>query len=109
MDHVILNHGQVTWTTPELAPHLLSTTPHQRSLDRIQLSTDLTGIAALLGWSTLRVSGQVDRSESTVRNCWEQWTREKVPTSGKPGLERPGRPQVERIEGSCGKHLLTPQ
>ncbi|GFW72655.1 hypothetical protein TNCV_3798831 [Trichonephila clavipes] len=20
-DHVILNHGQVTWTTPELAPH----------------------------------------------------------------------------------------
>ncbi|GFX40330.1 uncharacterized protein TNCV_4319631 [Trichonephila clavipes] len=29
-DHVILNHGQVTWTTPELAPHLLTTTPHQR-------------------------------------------------------------------------------
>ncbi|GFU31489.1 hypothetical protein TNCV_3539101 [Trichonephila clavipes] len=26
-DHVILNHGQVTWTTPELAPS--STTPHQ--------------------------------------------------------------------------------
>ncbi|GFX90252.1 uncharacterized protein TNCV_3848271 [Trichonephila clavipes] len=30
MDHVILNHGQVTWTTPELAPPLLTTTPHQR-------------------------------------------------------------------------------
>ncbi|GFU01632.1 uncharacterized protein TNCV_1521731 [Trichonephila clavipes] len=28
-DHVILNHGQVTWTTPELAPPL-TTTPHQR-------------------------------------------------------------------------------
>ncbi|GFU98865.1 uncharacterized protein TNCV_3381111 [Trichonephila clavipes] len=28
-DHVILNHGQVTWTTPELAPPLLTTTPHQ--------------------------------------------------------------------------------
>ncbi|GFU62592.1 hypothetical protein TNCV_5003451 [Trichonephila clavipes] len=28
-DHVILNHGQVTWTTPELAP-LLTTTPHLR-------------------------------------------------------------------------------
>ncbi|GFW99786.1 uncharacterized protein TNCV_3420151 [Trichonephila clavipes] len=26
-DHVILNHGQVTWTTPELAPPLLTTTP----------------------------------------------------------------------------------
>ncbi|GFW87261.1 uncharacterized protein TNCV_4313841 [Trichonephila clavipes] len=29
-DHVILNHGQVTWTTSELAPNLLTTTPHQR-------------------------------------------------------------------------------
>ncbi|GFU60849.1 hypothetical protein TNCV_3371851 [Trichonephila clavipes] len=29
-DHVILNHGQVTWTTPELAPPLLTTTPNQR-------------------------------------------------------------------------------
>ncbi|GFY26208.1 uncharacterized protein TNCV_355241 [Trichonephila clavipes] len=28
------------------------------------------------GWSTHRVSGQVDRSECVVRNCWEQWTRE---------------------------------
>ncbi|GFU29738.1 hypothetical protein TNCV_4745651 [Trichonephila clavipes] len=33
---------------------------------------------------------------------------EKVPTRGKPGLGRPGRPRGERIEGSCGKHLLTP-
>ncbi|GFT58967.1 uncharacterized protein TNCV_185831 [Trichonephila clavipes] len=37
-DHVILNHGQVTWTTPELAPPLLTLTPHQRenvsALDR---------------------------------------------------------------------------
>ncbi|GFV12277.1 uncharacterized protein TNCV_1537731 [Trichonephila clavipes] len=29
-DHIILNHGQVTWTTPELAPPLLTTTPHQQ-------------------------------------------------------------------------------
>ncbi|GFT89249.1 uncharacterized protein TNCV_4385621 [Trichonephila clavipes] len=37
-DHVILNHGQVTYTTPELEPPLLTTTPHQRedvsALDR---------------------------------------------------------------------------
>ncbi|GFY16337.1 HTH_Tnp_Tc3_2 domain-containing protein [Trichonephila clavipes] len=26
--------------------------------------------------STCRVTGQVDRSECAVRNCWEQWTRE---------------------------------
>ncbi|GFU50367.1 uncharacterized protein TNCV_4730771 [Trichonephila clavipes] len=41
MDHVILNHGQVTWTTPELAPPLLTTTPHQRedvsALDRFSV------------------------------------------------------------------------
>ncbi|GFX95872.1 uncharacterized protein TNCV_2084521 [Trichonephila clavipes] len=40
-DHVILNHGQVTWTTPELAPPLLTTTPHQRedvsALDRLNV------------------------------------------------------------------------
>ncbi|GFX15992.1 integrase catalytic domain-containing protein [Trichonephila clavipes] len=38
-DHVILNHGQVTCTTPELAPPLLTTPPHQRedvsALDRL--------------------------------------------------------------------------
>ncbi|GFW95113.1 hypothetical protein TNCV_1497521 [Trichonephila clavipes] len=34
---------------------------------------------------------------------------EKVPTRGKPRLERLGRPRGERIEGSCGKHLWTPQ
>ncbi|GFT51476.1 transposable element Tcb2 transposase [Trichonephila clavipes] len=28
------------------------------------------------GWSTRRVTGQVDRSVCAVRNCWEQWTRE---------------------------------
>ncbi|GFY36780.1 uncharacterized protein TNCV_2567421 [Trichonephila clavipes] len=28
------------------------------------------------GWSTRRVAGKVDRLESTVRNCWKQWTRE---------------------------------
>ncbi|GFX68546.1 uncharacterized protein TNCV_1799591 [Trichonephila clavipes] len=40
-DHVILNHGQVTWTIPELAPPLLTTTPHQRedvsALDRFNV------------------------------------------------------------------------
>ncbi|GFU62112.1 uncharacterized protein TNCV_2671581, partial [Trichonephila clavipes] len=40
-DHVILNHGQATWTTPELAPSLLTTTPHQwenvSALDRFNV------------------------------------------------------------------------
>ncbi|GFX42442.1 HTH_Tnp_Tc3_2 domain-containing protein [Trichonephila clavipes] len=47
------------------------------------------------GWSTRRVAGQVDRSECAVRNCWDSG-HEKVPTRGKPGLERPGRPREER-------------
>ncbi|GFU95434.1 uncharacterized protein TNCV_4787691 [Trichonephila clavipes] len=37
----MLNHGQVTWATPELAPLLLTTTPHQRedvsALDRFNV------------------------------------------------------------------------
>ncbi|GFX11305.1 uncharacterized protein TNCV_2803691 [Trichonephila clavipes] len=31
-DHVILNHGQVTWTTPELAPHT-----NVSALDRVNV------------------------------------------------------------------------
>ncbi|GFV33169.1 hypothetical protein TNCV_2768871 [Trichonephila clavipes] len=27
LDHIILNRGQVTWTSPELEPPLLTTTP----------------------------------------------------------------------------------
>ncbi|GFW56534.1 hypothetical protein TNCV_1862441 [Trichonephila clavipes] len=34
---------------------------------------------------------------------------EKVSKRGKPGLERPGKPRGKMIEGSCGKHLWTPQ
>ncbi|GFX92177.1 hypothetical protein TNCV_1740971 [Trichonephila clavipes] len=41
MDYVILNHGQVTWTTPELTPPLLITSPYQRedvsALDRFNV------------------------------------------------------------------------
>ncbi|GFX95717.1 transposable element Tcb2 transposase [Trichonephila clavipes] len=48
------------------------------------------------GWSMRCVAGQVDRSECAVRNCWISG-HEKVPTRGKPVLERPGRPRGERI------------
>ncbi|GFU96454.1 uncharacterized protein TNCV_90271 [Trichonephila clavipes] len=37
-DHVILNHGQVTWTTPELAPPLHTTpTGDVSALDRFNV------------------------------------------------------------------------
>ncbi|GFT14485.1 transposable element Tcb2 transposase [Trichonephila clavipes] len=45
------------------------------------------------GWSTCRVAGQVDRVPLEIVGSSGH---EKVPTRGKPGLERPG----ERIEGS---------
>ncbi|GFY19026.1 uncharacterized protein TNCV_3877141 [Trichonephila clavipes] len=60
------------------------------------------------GWSTRRVAGQVDRSECAVRNCWEQWTR-KGTQAQKTGSEATRKIRGERIEGSCGKHLWTPQ
>ncbi|GFY10342.1 uncharacterized protein TNCV_2630191 [Trichonephila clavipes] len=45
-DHVISSHGQVTWTTPELAPPLITTTPHQwedvSALDRFNVHRCLT-------------------------------------------------------------------
>ncbi|GFV98866.1 hypothetical protein TNCV_2913831 [Trichonephila clavipes] len=56
------------------------------------------------GWSTRR-----ELARGIVRSVPLEIVgssgHEKVPTRGKPGLERPGRPRGERIEGSCGKHL----
>ncbi|GFU11764.1 uncharacterized protein TNCV_4969601 [Trichonephila clavipes] len=50
-DHVILNHGQMTWTTPELAPPLLTTTPHQwedvSALDRFKVHRCPTRLGAI--------------------------------------------------------------
>ncbi|GFS66988.1 hypothetical protein TNCV_2527801 [Trichonephila clavipes] len=66
-DHVILNHGQVTWTTPELAPPLLTTPPHQRS----QLSTDLTCIAALHGGSLVLLKTRREEGfEAQTSTLW---------------------------------------
>ncbi|GFS54513.1 uncharacterized protein TNCV_1742701 [Trichonephila clavipes] len=55
------------------------------------------------GWSTGRVSGQVDHSECAIRNCWEQWTREGT------HARKTGDQEDHEEKGSCGKHLWTPQ
>ncbi|GFV88240.1 transposable element Tc1 transposase [Trichonephila clavipes] len=60
------------------------------------------------GWSTRRVVGQVWIVWSVPLEIVWSSGHEKVPTRGKPGLERPGRPRRERIEGSCGKHFVDP-
>ncbi|GFT30734.1 HTH_Tnp_Tc3_2 domain-containing protein [Trichonephila clavipes] len=51
------------------------------------------------GWSTRCVSGQVDRSECAVRNCWEQWTREGtyVPKTGSGATRKSTRKDDRRI------------
>ncbi|GFW01653.1 hypothetical protein TNCV_4085681 [Trichonephila clavipes] len=50
MDHVILNHGQVMWTTPELAPPLLTTTPTGRRLSSRQIQRASLPYTAGLYW-----------------------------------------------------------
>ncbi|GFW02873.1 transposon Tf2-6 polyprotein [Trichonephila clavipes] len=88
-DHVILNHGQVTWTTPELAPPLLTTTPHQRedvsALDRfnvhrcptrrvfsgtgLELATRQATIRYLYHSATAAVPRLKDKVEKCIQNC----------------------------------------
>ncbi|GFX15723.1 uncharacterized protein TNCV_2132091 [Trichonephila clavipes] len=52
IDHVILNHGQVMWTTPELEPSLLTTRPDQwedvSALDRFNVHLSLHGRSLLV-------------------------------------------------------------
>ncbi|GFY12043.1 hypothetical protein TNCV_4975431 [Trichonephila clavipes] len=60
------------------------------------------------GWSTRRAAARwIVRS--VPLEIVGSSGHEKVPTRGKPGLQRSGRPRGEMIEGSCGKHLWTPQ
>ncbi|GFV54107.1 transposable element Tc1 transposase [Trichonephila clavipes] len=51
------------------------------------------------GWSTRRVTGQVDRSECAVRNRWEQWTREgtHAPKTGSGATRKTTRRDDRRI------------
>ncbi|GFX18041.1 hypothetical protein TNCV_1577201 [Trichonephila clavipes] len=60
MDHIILNHGQVTSMTSELAPPSRNYHTNRR---KFQLSTDLTCIAALHGDSNVII---VNRSGNDI-------------------------------------------
>ncbi|GFT77916.1 hypothetical protein TNCV_4122241 [Trichonephila clavipes] len=62
-DYVILNHGQVTWTTPELAPLSLTTTPTGRTL---QLSTDITCFHAVHGRSLVVLGSELVTRPATI-------------------------------------------
>ncbi|GFU64127.1 uncharacterized protein TNCV_1897511 [Trichonephila clavipes] len=79
-DYVILNHGQVTWTTPELAPPLLTTTPHQRedvsALNRFSVHRcptrrvfTGTGFELMTKPATIRYPY---KSATAARNLWRE-------------------------------------
>ncbi|GFU06163.1 transposable element Tc1 transposase [Trichonephila clavipes] len=55
------------------------------------------------GWSTRCVAGQVHRSESAVRNCWEQWTREGTHArkTGSGATRKATRREDRRIVGQA--------
>ncbi|GFT95937.1 uncharacterized protein TNCV_312611 [Trichonephila clavipes] len=55
------------------------------------------------GWSTRRITGQVDSSECAVGNCWEQWTRaENRVWSDQEDHEERG--SKDRAASTCGPH-----
>ncbi|GFV94371.1 hypothetical protein TNCV_2268251 [Trichonephila clavipes] len=67
-NHVILNHGQVTWTTPELA----TISPNYHTKGRtLQLSTELTCIAALHGGSLVVLVLRCSSVDKQSNFSWE--------------------------------------
>ncbi|GFU00326.1 transposable element Tcb2 transposase [Trichonephila clavipes] len=57
------------------------------------------------GWSARRVAGPVDRSECSVRNCWEQWTREGTHARKTgSGATRKTTRREDRAASTCGPH-----
>ncbi|GFW07676.1 uncharacterized protein TNCV_3918091 [Trichonephila clavipes] len=84
-DHVILNHGQVTWTTPELAPPFLTTTPHQRedvsALDRFNVhrcptrrvfsgtGLELVTRQAMVRYLYHSATAATSRAQTSTRRC----------------------------------------
>ncbi|GFY08472.1 uncharacterized protein TNCV_1358761 [Trichonephila clavipes] len=57
------------------------------------------------GWSTRRVSDQVDRLECAVKNCWEQWTREGTHARKTgSGVTRKTTRREDRAASTCGLH-----
>ncbi|GFW81985.1 hypothetical protein TNCV_771141 [Trichonephila clavipes] len=71
-DHIILNHSQVTWTTPELPP---SSPSYPTNRMTFQSSTDLTCIAALHGGPLMvlgsnSLQGELRSDTYTTRLTW---------------------------------------
>ncbi|GFX80070.1 transposable element Tcb2 transposase [Trichonephila clavipes] len=105
-DHVILNHGQVTWTTPELAPLLLTTTPHLRedvsALDRFNVHRcptrrvfSGTGLEPVTKQATVRylyhsATAATDLRTYCIRKIWRKNKTALEPKNVLPTLKHGG-------------------
>ncbi|GFY03585.1 uncharacterized protein TNCV_3092111 [Trichonephila clavipes] len=80
-DLVILNHGQVTRMTPEVAPHLLTTTPHQRkdvrALDKFVVHRCLTR-RVFSGTKLEFVTSHPQADTLTIRLPWPRLTAKQT-------------------------------
>ncbi|GFV59644.1 uncharacterized protein TNCV_1907161 [Trichonephila clavipes] len=107
-DHVILNDGQVTWATTELAPPLLTTTPHQRedvsALDRFNVHScrtrqvfSGTGLELVTRQATIRY---LYHSETVARGVVQQ---EIIDTRAKQSALKEFHEKEERV--LCGPSI----
>ncbi|GFU03677.1 hypothetical protein TNCV_199971 [Trichonephila clavipes] len=78
-DHVILNHGQVTWATSELT----SPSPNYHTNGRFELSTDLTCIAPLYGGVFSGTGLELVTRQATIRYLDHSATAATPITHGK--------------------------
>ncbi|GFW04487.1 uncharacterized protein TNCV_878561 [Trichonephila clavipes] len=79
-DLVILNHGQVTKTTPELAPPLLTATPHQRE-DIYRFNVHRSPTRRVFSGTELELMTHQPRSDAlTTRLPWPPDTARHVET-----------------------------
>ncbi|GFU56034.1 uncharacterized protein TNCV_3405011 [Trichonephila clavipes] len=106
MDHVILNHGQVTWTTPELAPPLLTTTPHQRE----DVSTlDRFNVHCCLKRRVFSGTGlELVRRQATIRYLYHSATAATMGTRNREG-NPPSRDFDRRKKGLITTMFLSPE
>ncbi|GFU37535.1 uncharacterized protein TNCV_4274631 [Trichonephila clavipes] len=98
-DHVISNHGQVTWTTPELAPPLLTTTPHQRedvsALDRFNVhrcSTRWVFSGTGLELVTWQATNRYLYHSATLSDPERSWRRSAGMGKNQEGIDHQKRP-----------------
>ncbi|GFY18602.1 transposable element Tcb2 transposase [Trichonephila clavipes] len=76
-DQVILNHGQVTWTTPEMAPPLLTTTPMEGRFSSLQIYRASLPYTAGLLWYWARTRDKASHDPIPIPLGYRDHEREE--------------------------------